>query len=77
MESEELIRKILYNEIEEFKVEEEKLKRQLDKLLNNFDSKNIEKFTKISNEINQIKFTIVHLYSMIGGMDERIKKATK
>lgn len=72
-----VMNKVLYAEIDRLKDEEEKLKKQLNKALCNFNTNDIDKLNKLSNSINQINFAINNLYALIGGLEKRLELLSK
>lgn len=42
---------------------------RINKIIFNYSSRDIEKLNQLSNEVNNIDYTIVQMYALIGGMN--------
>lgn len=73
METQELFSKLLREDIEELERKKAPIQKKLDKILQSFNPRDIQKVDKLAAEVNNIDHTIIHLYSMIGSLHGRLK----
>lgn len=64
-----LVKDYIRDDIELLEKNKEKTQRKINKLVSNYQASDIDKLTKLSNEINQYDYTIARMYALIGGMN--------